>query len=87
MGGGVAGGAKPPGGGVRLVNEDSVHADRFWAAGIASRLGDFPPAEYGYLPVRPPPAPGAGGSRRMGMRPDHSSDWPGRGAAGQRGLY
>ncbi len=71
------------GGGVRLVNEDSVHADRFWAAGIASRLGDFPPAEYAYHPVRAPAAPGGASGRRLSMRPDHSGDWP----SGQRGLF
>lgn len=63
------------GGGVRLVNEDSVHADRFWAAAIASRLGDFPPAEYAYHPVRRGGAPAGTSSRRLTMRPDHSGDW------------
>jgi len=36
---------------VRLVNEGEVHADRFWAAGLASRAADSPPTEYDYLPV------------------------------------
>lgn len=75
--------AASAGGGVRLVNEDSVHADRFWAAGIASRLGDFPPVEYGYQSARPAAPTGPAGSRRLAMRPDHSRDWP----ASQRGLY
>lgn len=77
--------AASAGGGVRLVNEDKVHADRFWAGAIASRLGDFPPTEYGYQPARPAPAPApsASGSRRLTMRPDHSSDWQ----PSQRGLY
>lgn len=79
--------AASAGGGVRLVNEDSVHADRFWAAGIASRLGDFPPTEYGYHAAKPPAAPrGTSGSQRMAMRPDHSGDWQ-SGNAGRRGLY
>jgi phage FluMu gp28-like protein len=72
------------GGGVRLVNEDSVHADRFWAAGIASRLADLPPMDFAYHPARAAPPAGAGGSRRLSMRPDHSGDGhPG----GGRGLY
>lgn len=76
--------AASAGGGVRLVNDESVHADRFWAAGIASRLGDFPPAEFAYHPARPAPAPGGhSGSRRMTMQPDHSGDWrPGGGGGG-----
>ena len=72
------------GGGVRLVNDDKVHADRFWAAGIASRLGDFPPSEYAYHAVRPPAAP-ASGRPRLSMRPDHSSDYQPGGSS--RGLY
>lgn len=75
--------AASAGGGVRLVNEGDVHADRFWAGGIASRLGDFPPTEYGYHSARPPAGPRDGGGRRMTMQPDHSSDWrPGRGGGG-----
>lgn len=75
--------ASSAGGGVRLVNEGDVHADRFWAAGIASRLGDFPLTEYGYHPARPPAAPREGGRRGLTMRPDHSGDWqPGGGGGG-----
>lgn len=40
------------GGGVRLVNDGEVHADRFWAAAIASRAADLPPAAYAYQAVR-----------------------------------
>jgi phage FluMu gp28-like protein len=46
--------ASSSGGGVRLVNDDTVHADRFWAGGIASRLADTPQAQYGYTPVAKP---------------------------------
>ncbi|MGI8839748.1 MAG: terminase large subunit domain-containing protein [Caulobacteraceae bacterium] len=36
---------------VRLVNDDKVHADRFWAAGLACRAADTPGTEFDYLPV------------------------------------
>ncbi len=71
------------GGGLRLVNEDSVHADRFWAAGIASRLADFPAPEFAYHPVRASGGSPGGSGGRFTMRPDHSSDWQ----SGQRGIY
>lgn len=70
--------ASSAGGGVRLVNDDSVHADRFWAAAIASRLADAPHGPAAYHPVptgrRTRPEPG------NFMRPDHSGDLrlPGR---------
>lgn len=35
-------------GGVRVVNEGKVHADRFWAYGLASRAADLPPAMYAF---------------------------------------
>lgn len=62
------------GGGVRLVNDESVHADRFWAAGIAARLADHPPAAYDYRPV--PRSSGLGQCEpgRGWQRPDHSGD-------------
>ena len=72
------------GGGVRLVNDDTTHADRFWAAGIASRLGDFPAPEFAYHAVNPPSGPG--GQRRDFMRPDHSSDYQPDGWRGRRGY-
>lgn len=33
-------------GGVRIVNEGNVHADRFWAYGLASRAADLPSLTY-----------------------------------------
>ncbi|MBS3962176.1 MAG: hypothetical protein KGZ61_10170 [Sandarakinorhabdus sp.] len=74
--------ATSAGGGVRLVNDDSVHADRFWAAAIASRLADMPPAEYDYRPVRRGRLTASDG---YGFnRPDHSDDFAGS-RRGRRG--
>ncbi|RHW17189.1 hypothetical protein D1610_11610 [Sphingomonas gilva] len=39
------------GGGVRIVNEGKVHADRFWAYALASRAADLPQALYDYRSV------------------------------------
>ncbi|MFN3371004.1 MAG: hypothetical protein ACK4Z0_05705 [Sphingomonadaceae bacterium] len=61
-------------GGVRLVNDDSVHADRFWAASIASRLADHPPAAYDYRPVPRGRGLGERATGRGWQRPDHSGD-------------
>lgn len=61
------------GGGHRLVNDDTVHADRFWAAGMASLLGDFPPYEFAYRSVNP--GTGHIDGRRDFMRADHSNDF------------
>ena len=36
-------------GGVRIINEGKVHADRFWAYGLACRAADVPFAVYRYL--------------------------------------
>lgn len=33
-------------GGIRIVNDSSVHADRFWAYGLASRAADLPMLSY-----------------------------------------
>jgi phage FluMu gp28-like protein len=38
-------------GNVRLVNDGEVHADRFWAAGLASRAADAGPVEFDYTAV------------------------------------
>lgn len=47
--------ASSAGGGVRLVNDDTVHADRFWAAALASRGADMPGlATSGYHSVAKP---------------------------------
>ncbi len=62
--------------------EGDVHADRFWAAALASRAADVGPMEYAYHPVHPPSAP-TGSHGRFTMRPDHSSDWQ----PGRRGIY
>ncbi|WP_194745732.1 hypothetical protein [Thermaurantiacus tibetensis] len=76
--------ASAAGGGVRLVNEESVHADRFWAAAMASRLADDPPAVYAYRGVgraRHAP-PGAAAF----LRPDHADDRPVRARAARRAV-
>ena len=62
------------GGGVRLVNDESVHADRFWAGGIASRLADFPAPAFGYRGAGRANAT-SGGSKRDFWRPNHSGDY------------
>lgn len=49
---------------IRIVNEGKVHADRFWAAALASRAADLPPTLYQYHSVGRSPATG-----RAGMRP------------------
>ena len=81
--------------GLRLVNDSvgegegqkgrgkKVHADRFWAAAIASRLADFPAPEFDYRAVNR-----AGGSPRPRdfMRPDHSTDFQSRSWRGRRGF-
>ncbi len=38
-------------GGVRIVNDSTVHADRFWAYGLACRAAELPPALYQYHSV------------------------------------
>jgi phage FluMu gp28-like protein len=43
--------AASEGGGVRIVNDGEVHADRFWAAALASRAADLPQAMYAYRSV------------------------------------
>ncbi len=76
--------APTAGGGVRLVNDDTTHADRFWAAGIASRLADLPPAEYDYRAVA---RGGLGAPRgRSFNRPDHSGDRDRMLGRGRRGF-
>lgn len=61
------------GGGVRLVNDGEVHADRFWAAGIASRLADFPAPTFGYRGSGRTRWQSASGGGNF-WRPDHSGD-------------
>lgn len=66
-------------GGVRIVNDGSVHADRFWAYGLASEAADVPMALYQYSGV----PKGLGrheeptGARNF-MRPDPNRDRPDR---------
>lgn len=38
-------------GSIRLVDDGEVHADEFWAAALACRAADLPPALYRYDPV------------------------------------
>lgn len=38
-------------GNVRLINDGDVHADRFWAAGLACRAADTGPASFDYQSV------------------------------------
>ena len=47
-------------GGIRIVNDGSVHADRFWAYALASRAADLGTALYEYRGI------GAGGQARGG---------------------
>ena len=49
--------ADSAGGGVRIVNEGKVHADRFWAYALASRAADLPEQVIAYRSV---PKPGFG---------------------------
>lgn len=49
------------GGGVRIVNDGKVHADRFWAYALASRAADMP---YQIIDYRSVPKLGFGGDRR-----------------------
>jgi phage FluMu gp28-like protein len=81
--------AATAGGGVRLVNDDTTHADRFWAAGIASRLADLPPGEYDYRAVPNLSRTGGGLGRSSGRnfnRPDHSGDRDRMIGRGRRGF-
>ena len=68
----------PNSSGMKRIGDDpdgKVHADRFWAASLASRAADIAPGEYDYRPVKQQPARGPdGGGRRLSMRPDHSGD-------------
>lgn len=52
---------------IRIVNdEDEVHADRFWAYGLGSIVGDLPPALYQYQGV----ARGARAPAPAGFHPE-----------------
>lgn len=76
------------GGGVRIADDPDgkVHADRFWAAALASRAADLGGGEFDYRSVKRPAAAGpGGGGHRLKMRPDHSSDQ--RGPGGRRATY
>lgn len=68
---------------IRIVNDESeVHADRFWAYGLASLVGDMPPALYQYHGV------GIGqlaDRRRAGHHPEDRPQR--RGARFGRGAY
>jgi phage FluMu gp28-like protein len=71
------------GGGVRIGDDPdgTIHADRFWAAALASRAADVAAPEYDYRPVRPADS-SSGRSGRLSMRPDHSGDMPPLGRGG-----
>lgn len=73
------------GGGVRIADDPDgkVHADRFWAAGLASRAADLGGGEYSYTPVTPARGPDGAG-RGMANQPDHSGDLS---AGGRRGAW
>jgi phage FluMu gp28-like protein len=71
------------GGGVVLVNDDSVHADYFWALAIGFYLSRQPLGMIDYRTASAPAA-GAGGRRRLSMRPRHDDDVP---RGGGRRLY
>jgi phage FluMu gp28-like protein len=59
--------------------EGDVHADRFWAAALASRPADFDAGPMDYRPaVGGAGGSGAGGGRRLSMRPRHNDDLPAR---------
>jgi phage FluMu gp28-like protein len=67
--------AATSGGGVRLVNDDSVHADYFWALAMAFYLSQQPLMQIDYRPAgRAAAAPG--GRRRLSMRPNYNDDLP-----------
>ena len=66
-------------GGVRIVNDSSVHADRFWAYGLASRAADLPLLTYdGFRPV-------GRGSHRQSAPGHHPDDEPPMGRGGRMG--
>lgn len=72
-------------GGVRIVNEGAVHADRFWAYGLASRAADLPGLTYdGFQSV----ARGYHRQRSPGVHPDDDVSF-GRGSRfdGGRGAW
>lgn len=59
-------------GGIRIVNDGKIHADRFWAYGLACRAADMGGIAYGYRGFRA----GGGGSssEKLRMRPSHDDD-------------
>ncbi|WCT72067.1 hypothetical protein PQ455_10445 [Sphingomonas naphthae] len=61
--------ASSVGGGVRIINEGEVHADRFWAGALASRAADIPFQAIEYHGVNR----AAAAANRAGMR-DRASD-------------
>jgi phage FluMu gp28-like protein len=55
--------------GVKRIGDDpdgEIHADRFWAAGLASRAADLAPGEYGYTPAGRAGGGGMFGGQRGG---------------------
>ncbi|MGE4307431.1 MAG: hypothetical protein AB7E24_25785 [Novosphingobium sp.] len=58
-------------GGIRIVNDGDLHADRFWAYGLASRAADLPMLSYD-------------GFQRVGRTPSGRRDEDFRGGRGHR---
>lgn len=70
-------------GGIRIVNDGTVHADRFWAYGLASRAADLPMLTYdGFRSVG-----GANRDRRPGDDDDDMRLGRGNRMGGIRGAY
>lgn len=68
-------------GGVRIINDGTVHADSFWAYGLACRAADVPMSLYQYLSVAA--AAAAAAARRLTGR-GHPDDRPNRHSRGTR---
>lgn len=76
--------ASTSGGGVRLVNDDSVHADRFWAAAFCSLHADEAAPVYDYRACARAGGTFGADPRRGWNRPDHSGDRRLAGGLGRR---
>jgi len=76
-------------GGLRLVNDETVHADYFWALAIGFYLSRQPLMAFDYRAVGKSGGQSAarsGAPGRLAMRPDHSGDVPASGA-GRRSTF
>lgn len=70
-------------GSIRIVNEGKVHADRFWAAALASAAADMPPALYRYLGIGHNGGAQMESARRL-LDGSHADDQPNRHRRGSR---